>query len=153
MSKKLKPCPFCGTSDLLGFEFTRDHGWTIVVCRKCGGSGPTGRSESEQEAASWWNGRHDDKRVAELEAKLEEMTSKAENFEQMLCSLETLTGIYRRRDIQLVKPMPPALQEILKNLEQSPPDREFKIPDLRGKSLRPISFNQRTKYVKEDPEA
>ncbi|AYN94383.1 hypothetical protein EAW52_10635 [Pseudomonas sp. LTJR-52] len=40
-----------------------------------------------------------DRRVAELEEKLEEMTKRAGEFEEMLCALETLTGVYRRRDL------------------------------------------------------
>ncbi|MDV5861341.1 Lar family restriction alleviation protein [Pseudomonas mendocina] len=56
-SEELKPCPFCGTSDLLGFEPSYEGGWTIVKCRKCGCSGPTGRSESEHDAIAWWNAR------------------------------------------------------------------------------------------------
>ena len=54
---KLQPCPFCGTSDLLGFEPSHEGGWTVVKCRKCGCSGSTGRSTSEQEAIAWWNRR------------------------------------------------------------------------------------------------
>lgn len=55
--KELLPCPFCGTSDLLGFEPSHEGGWTIVKCRKCGGSGPAGRATSDQEATAWWNRR------------------------------------------------------------------------------------------------
>lgn len=57
MSNQLLPCPFCGTSHLLGFEKCPDHGWTLVKCRKCGGTGPAGRSETELEAAAYWNRR------------------------------------------------------------------------------------------------
>lgn len=57
MSEELKPCPFCGTSDLLGFEPSPEGGWTVVKCRKCGASGSTGRASSEQEATAWWNRR------------------------------------------------------------------------------------------------
>lgn len=54
---ELLSCPFCGTSHLLGFEKCLDHGWTLVKCRKCGGTGPAGRSETELEAAAYWNRR------------------------------------------------------------------------------------------------
>lgn len=57
MSDQLLPCPFCGTSHLLGFEKCPDHGWTMVKCRKCGVTGPAGRSETELEAAAHWNRR------------------------------------------------------------------------------------------------
>ncbi|HIE3859058.1 TPA: Lar family restriction alleviation protein [Pseudomonas aeruginosa] len=57
VDRELLPCPFCGTSDLLGFEPSYEGGWTIVKCRKCGCSGSTGRSTSEREAIAWWNRR------------------------------------------------------------------------------------------------
>ena len=55
--RELKPCPFCGDSDLLGFEPSNEGGWTIVRCRGCGASGSTGRSTSEWEAAAYLNRR------------------------------------------------------------------------------------------------
>ena len=55
--RELKPCPFCGDSELLGFEPSNEGGWTIVRCRRCGASGSTGRSTSEWEAAAYWNRR------------------------------------------------------------------------------------------------
>ena len=56
-TEELLPCPFCGTSDLLGFEPSHEGGWTVVKCRKCGCSGSTGLSTSEAEAVAYWNRR------------------------------------------------------------------------------------------------
>lgn len=56
MSEELKPCPFCGEADLLGFEQNK-QGWVVVACKNCGASGSNGRSTTEIEAAAFWNRR------------------------------------------------------------------------------------------------
>lgn len=80
---EIKPlsCPFCGRSDLLGFESHPENGFIGVRCRACGRIGPAGRSESEREASINWNNRHaaaelaiaSDARIAALEAALQKI--------------------------------------------------------------------------------
>jgi Lar family restriction alleviation protein len=38
MNDDLKPCPFCGSTDLE--QFDNDWGWPVVSCNKCKASGP-----------------------------------------------------------------------------------------------------------------
>jgi len=53
----LRPCPFCGSTDIGFFEhvFTGDHS---VICRGCGGEGP--RRMGRDGAVRLWNERLDD---------------------------------------------------------------------------------------------
>jgi Lar family restriction alleviation protein len=58
----LLPCPFCGRSDLLGFEPRPESGFMGVRCRACGAIGPGGRATegettAQAEAAAHWNRR------------------------------------------------------------------------------------------------
>lgn len=53
----LLPCPFCGRTDLLGFESTGEAGFLAVKCRACGTHGPAKLSMHEHEAAAHWNNR------------------------------------------------------------------------------------------------
>lgn len=55
----LKPCPFCGSKNLV------DHGEinTWISCEDCGAEGPLRRDdlwETKAEAAEAWNRRADD---------------------------------------------------------------------------------------------
>lgn len=59
MTDKLKPCPFCGRNDLLGFEPHPESGFISVRCRYCGCIGPAKLSETENESAANWNKRID----------------------------------------------------------------------------------------------
>ena len=55
MNEELKPCPFCGSSqvkaNLMG------HGWTEVYCGACEAEGPP--RENEKDANAAWNKRND----------------------------------------------------------------------------------------------
>jgi Lar family restriction alleviation protein len=57
MPDELKPCPFCGRTELLGFEPYPESGFIGVRCRYCGCIGPAKLSETEKEAAAHWNER------------------------------------------------------------------------------------------------
>jgi Lar family restriction alleviation protein len=52
----LLPCPFCGRSDLLGFEFV-ENGFTAVSCRACGARNGGNRAETNKDASLYWNRR------------------------------------------------------------------------------------------------
>ena len=54
MNEKLKPCPFCGNTDVLLFEGAGRGGARIVIC-DCGASGAL--SYSKKEAIDAWNRR------------------------------------------------------------------------------------------------
>jgi Lar family restriction alleviation protein len=55
---ELKPCPFCGRTDLLGFEPYPDlSGFISVRCRACGCIGPSKLSDTKSESISLWNSR------------------------------------------------------------------------------------------------
>lgn len=61
-AKAMRPCPFCGRSDLLGVEPRPDSGFLGGRCRACGAIGPTGRSaagepRAEEMAIAHWNRR------------------------------------------------------------------------------------------------
>lgn len=66
--EELKPCPFCGSSDV-GFHYTSgrgrgNHMGFMIKCKKCGGAGElfysrsgSPVSEAEESAAKSWNTR------------------------------------------------------------------------------------------------
>lgn len=54
MSDELKPCPFCGSTDLL--QENNHYGWAIVQCEECGACGPCINSGRKAANLSW-NGR------------------------------------------------------------------------------------------------
>jgi Lar family restriction alleviation protein len=53
---KLKPCPFCGGTEMTVFFGVFDNP-TYVLCKKCQAQGPAKEPESEQSAISAWNKR------------------------------------------------------------------------------------------------
>jgi len=57
MTEELKPCPFCGSTDLVVRElYAGEYPSPVVVkCYNCGACGPTGDYESPAERA--WNSR------------------------------------------------------------------------------------------------
>ena len=61
MSVSLKPCPWCGSSDI-----DADHGAWGVICNQCHATGP-GRCHHD---TSYWNTRTPDPAVAVLEAEV-----------------------------------------------------------------------------------
>lgn len=80
--EELKPCPFCGRIDLLGFEPYPGSGFLGVRCRACGcigkaGRGIVGESTAETEAAAHWNNQRGldaaDRRIAEWEREYEKI--------------------------------------------------------------------------------
>ena len=50
---KLKPCPFCGSTDVYTMGH-KDDGW-YARCNKCSAEGPTG--ETDEKAKKAWNTR------------------------------------------------------------------------------------------------
>ncbi len=50
----LKPCPFCGSTDL---EFSTDPQFSFVDCNECTAAGPVGKTEKV--AAELWNERNE----------------------------------------------------------------------------------------------
>lgn len=116
MSEELKPCPFCGSSELLGFETSHEGGWTIVKCRKCGCSGSTGLSTSEQEAAAFWNRRATHHAPTEqVEVVENRKLDKLKNIAKATCSFceedwfipENLRSCMEKEDSEFVSAVSP----------------------------------------------
>lgn len=66
---ELRPCPFCGRTDLLGFEPRPDSHFVGVRCRACGCIGPSKLALDESESTAHWNNQ---KRVIALDTELGE---------------------------------------------------------------------------------
>lgn len=69
---ELKPCPFCGNTDLYKGAFAY---WT-VSCKKCPASQ---KGETEKEAIQAWNTRSEADRIKQLEAEVEKYKMLAED--------------------------------------------------------------------------
>lgn len=73
MSEKLKPCPFCGSSE--HYIRTRQHGFgnTVyyVYCPMCGGE--SGWADTEPVVSEMWNRRAESAEVADLRGRLAAM--------------------------------------------------------------------------------
>lgn len=54
-AEALKPCPWCGSTDLKAFNYTKPEPDSFVQCYGCTTIGPSGKSEDEARAA--WNRR------------------------------------------------------------------------------------------------
>jgi Lar family restriction alleviation protein len=54
MSEELKPCPFCGSNDIIQ-EFCNTP-WRYIGCNQCEEEGPP--ADSHGEAVRLWNKRH-----------------------------------------------------------------------------------------------
>ena len=103
MSEELKPCPFCGTSELLGFEPSHEGGWTVVKCRKCGCSGSTGRSTSEPEAVAWWNRRAITAKPSEAEGVADHIGAAIDNLVHDNYERSQAGSRYRQIDADLIR--------------------------------------------------
>lgn len=79
---ELKPCPFCGATNTPMMDnvypaspsYGRDY-WR-VVCDDCSAEGPRSRKRGDDgfdDSITLWNTRASDARIAELEAKVEQL--------------------------------------------------------------------------------
>lgn len=58
MNEALKPCPFCGSTDVKLFQFTQGDYEEELYCVECVGcEADTGYKYSEDEAVAAWNSR------------------------------------------------------------------------------------------------
>lgn len=62
MARELKPCPFCGCTDIEINDVSRGVPWipggmVMVGCPNCGVWNETFSSGEEEKAAEWWNER------------------------------------------------------------------------------------------------
>ena len=85
---KLKPCPFCGGTEI-GHGYGRD--WLVRSCMTCAAEGPIAYGSPEHdktwtEADAAWNTRAEVSQAAveALEAKLEESEARSEVLETLI---------------------------------------------------------------------
>jgi Lar family restriction alleviation protein len=72
MSKTLKPCPFCGNTDVCVYT-TRDGEHEVVCAGSNGCSSSTGHSPARARVVDAWNRRAPDPALAEAVAVLREI--------------------------------------------------------------------------------